>query len=140
MCIIPTTAKEGNLDSFLELLITELAQLEHKGMNVLCDDNQVRHFKARLILATGDSPGTASLAHHGGHQSKCGCRICIEQSVRVESAKSVERRKAGDAEGVRPGYGQYYPGDISLSPLREKVDYQQGNSVSEGYKRYIIML
>ena len=72
VAIIPTASRDGNLDSFLAPLVQEMKELETAGIDVLCDDGEEHHYKAHLIMATGDIPGCASLCHHNGHMSYFG--------------------------------------------------------------------
>ena len=60
--------------------------LETEGMHIVCDDGVTRTITVHLVIASGDCPGIASVIHHGGHQSKFGCRICLIASERCESS------------------------------------------------------
>ncbi|KAG2211979.1 hypothetical protein INT45_014171 [Circinella minor] len=127
LAIIPTASRAGNLDSFLAPVIEELKQLETVGIDVVCDDKEIHNYKARLVLAMGDIPGVASLAHYAGHMSIYGCRICLIKSERLESTQSYERRSNNPQAHI--GYGRYFPGSQDLDPSRSISDFEEGDPI-----------
>jgi hypothetical protein len=63
--ILPGPNYPKNIDTFLKQIIDEFYLLSTKGMLVQKDGIEVCRAKVNLVMATGDIPAVADLAHHG---------------------------------------------------------------------------
>lgn len=106
LAILPGPNSPKDLDSFLKPIIDEFKDLSNHGLVVRKNGNVICQSKVNLVIATGDIPAAASLAHHSGHMSKNGCRLCRIVTERVNS-----RTCYLDATAA----------------MREKSDYTSGN-------------
>ncbi|OAD71978.1 C2H2-type zinc finger transcription factor [Phycomyces blakesleeanus NRRL 1555(-)] len=72
----PIHQKPTHLDSFLIPIINELRDLEAHGLVVKHNGVELCRSKVYLLLASGDIPAVADMAHIGSHTSLFGCRFC----------------------------------------------------------------
>ena len=84
--IIPGPKKPKYLMSFLKPIFDEISELNRRGFVVKKNDGVVYSGKVHLMCLTGDIPGIAAMMNHGGHQSRCGCRICLSAGERINNA------------------------------------------------------
>ena len=104
--ILPGPNAPKDLDSFLKPIVEEFKDLSNHGLVIRRNGREVCQAKVNLVIATGDIPAAASLAHHTGHMSKNGCRFCRIVTERVD------RRTC------------YLEVD---APLRDKTDFLEGS-------------
>ncbi|KAG2191063.1 hypothetical protein INT47_012048, partial [Mucor saturninus] len=107
LAILPGPNSPKNLDSFLRPIVEEFKDLSNHGLVIRRHGNVICKSKVNLVIATGDIPAAASLAHHSGHMSTNGCRLCRIVTKRVNSRTCYL--------------------DINAS-LREKTDFTSGSS------------
>ena len=85
LAIMPGPNSPKDLDSFLQPIVDEFKDLSRHGLVVKRNGEVICKSKINLVIATGDIPAAASLAHHSGHMSKNGCRLCRIVTQRVDS-------------------------------------------------------
>ena len=107
LAVLPGPNAPKDLDSFLKPIVDEFKDLTNHGLLIRRNGREVCDARVNLVIATGDIPAAASLAHHTGHMSKNGCRFCRIITKRVNS---------------RTCYLEVDP------PLREKSDFISGSS------------
>ena len=71
--------------------------------------------KVHLMMATGDMPAVAQMAHVCSHAGRFGCRICEVKGVHPDNVSS----------------GMYFLDKDA--PLRPKQDFLNGNEVNTLY-------
>jgi hypothetical protein len=76
LAILPGPNNPKYIDTFLQPIIDEFNNLSTKGLLVQKDGIDICHARVHLVMATGDLPAAAELAHHDGHMATFGCRIC----------------------------------------------------------------
>lgn len=72
------------LYTYLTPIVRELEELSTKGMIVFADEREVCRAKVYLVMATGDLPASAELAHHKTSVAHFGCRICRTETTTVD--------------------------------------------------------
>ena len=107
LAIIPGPNNPHDLDSFLQPLADEFKDLSDHGIVVRRNGKEICRAKVNLVIATGDIPAAASLAHHSGHMSNDGCRFC-----RIVTQTKNHRRCFLDTN----------------APMRDKTDFIDGNT------------
>lgn len=113
LAVIAGEMKTEDLDSFLAPIISELKDLSEHGMVVKKNNREVIcRCEVHLMLATGDMPAVAKMAHVSTHAGKYGCRICEVQGQKPDNSSS----------------GMYFV--EKDAPLRPKEDFLTGNIVS----------
>jgi hypothetical protein len=85
LAILPGPNYPKYIDTFLQPIIDEFHTLSTKGMLVQKDGIDFCRAKVNLVMATGDIPAAADLAHHSGHMAAYGCRICRIKTERHNS-------------------------------------------------------
>ncbi|OAD80872.1 hypothetical protein PHYBLDRAFT_138425 [Phycomyces blakesleeanus NRRL 1555(-)] len=112
----PIHQKPTHLDSFLIPIINELRDLEAHGLVVKHNGVELCRSKVYLLLASGNIPAVADMAHIGSHTSLFGCRFC-----KTKGKCPTNRR-----------HGMYFD-DIStwLRPLK---DFKVGNPSKNIYQ------
>lgn len=93
-------------------IIDEIKHLSDHGIIVKNNNQEISRSKVHLLLASGDLPAVAQMAHLGSHNCTFGCRIC--ETI----GKSADNRS----------HGMYF--EDSNAPLRPKDDFLFGNPVS----------
>lgn len=107
LAILPGPKSPKDLDSFLMPIVDEFRDLSNHGLLIRRNGTVICESKVNLVIATGDIPAAASLAHHSGHMSKNGCRLCRVVTVRFNSRTC------------------YLDTD---APMRDKTDFTTGSS------------
>ncbi|KAG2191773.1 hypothetical protein INT47_000262 [Mucor saturninus] len=107
LAILPGPNTPKDLDFFLQPIVDEFRDLSNHGLVIRRNGDVVCKSKVNLVIATGDIPAAASLAHHSGHMSTNGCRLCRIVTKRVNSRTCYL--------------------DTTAS-LREKADFTTGSS------------
>jgi hypothetical protein len=80
LAVIASSKKPKDLDSFLAPIITELKDLATHGILVRRNNREeICRAKVHLMLAAGDMPAVAQMAHVSSHSGRFGCRICEVQ-------------------------------------------------------------
>lgn len=119
LAVLPGPKKPAHLDSFLLPIINEIKDLERHGLIVKRNGVEICRSKVHLLLASGDIPAVADMAHFGSHSCKFGCRICEAMGKRPDNRSN----------------GMYF--EDSAAPLRPLEDFKTGNPVSMNIsKRY----
>ncbi|OAD79358.1 hypothetical protein PHYBLDRAFT_58409 [Phycomyces blakesleeanus NRRL 1555(-)] len=116
LAILPGPKKPTHLDSFLISIINELQDLEAHDLVVKHNGVELCRFKVYLLLASGNIPAVADMAHIGSHTSLFGCRFC-------------------ETKGKCPTnrwHGMYFD-DISAQ-LRPLEDFKVGNPLKNIYQ------
>mgnify|MGYP003538378777 CR=1 FL=1 len=85
LAILPGPNSPKDLDSFLKPIVDEFRDLSIQGLVVKKNGTVVSRSRVNLVIATGDIPAAASLAHHAGHMSTNGCRFCRIKTKRIDS-------------------------------------------------------
>ncbi|OAD66599.1 C2H2-type zinc finger transcription factor [Phycomyces blakesleeanus NRRL 1555(-)] len=116
LAILPGPKKPTHLDSFLIPIINELQDLEAHGLVVKHNRVELCRSKVYLLLASGDIPAVADMAHIGSHTSLFGCRFCETKG------KCPTNRR----------HGMYFD-DISAR-LRPLEDFKVGNPSKNIYQ------
>ncbi|OAD81231.1 hypothetical protein PHYBLDRAFT_73842 [Phycomyces blakesleeanus NRRL 1555(-)] len=116
LAILPGPKKPTHLDSFLILIINELRDLKAHGLVVKHNGVELYRSKVYLLLAFGDIPAVADMAHIGSHTSLFGCRFC-----EIKGKCPTNRR-----------HGMYFD-DISAW-LRPLEDFKVGNPSKNIYQ------
>lgn len=109
LCVLPGPRSPADYDTFLLPIVSELKDLEAKGLTIQIENGDYITFKVYLLCATGDIPAVTSISKHAGHVSSTSCRICKEKAV-----------KYGRGRYTLPNH----------SDLRDTQDYTYGNIVS----------
>jgi hypothetical protein len=76
LAILPGPNNPKYIDTFLKPIVDEFYDLSTKGLIVKKDGVEICRARVHLVMATGDLPASAELAHHDGHMATFGCRIC----------------------------------------------------------------
>ncbi len=76
LAILPGPNKPSDMDSFLRPIVDELNDLSSNGLIVRRNHQEVCRAKVYLMMASGDIPAVADMAHVAPHTSRHGCRIC----------------------------------------------------------------
>ncbi|KAG2211938.1 hypothetical protein INT47_004625 [Mucor saturninus] len=114
--ILPGPKKPTHLDSFLRPIIDELKDSETHGLVVKRGVIDICGSKIYLLLASGDIPAVADMAHIGSHSSTYNCRFCKSKG------RSPDNKS----------HGKYF--DDSSAPLRPLQDYMTGNPIKNIYQ------
>ncbi|KAG2204467.1 hypothetical protein INT47_005258 [Mucor saturninus] len=69
LAILPGPNSPKILDSFLRPIVEEFKDLSNHGLVIRRHGNVICKSKINLVIATGDIPAAASLAHNSGHMS-----------------------------------------------------------------------
>ena len=85
LAILPGPKSPKDLDSFLKPIVNEFKDLSKHGLLIRRNGQEVCRSRVNLVIATGDIPAAASLAHHARHMSRNGCRFCRIETIRVDS-------------------------------------------------------
>lgn len=107
LAILPGPKSPKDLDSFLRPIVEEFKDLSNYGLVVRRNGNEICQAKVNLVIAKGDIPAAASLAHHSGHMSLNGCRLC-----RIITQRNNSRTCYLDVD----------------APMRDKTDFTNANS------------
>ncbi|OAD65296.1 hypothetical protein PHYBLDRAFT_176214 [Phycomyces blakesleeanus NRRL 1555(-)] len=97
-------------------IISEIKDLEVHGLVIKSNGVEVFRAKIHLLLASGDIPAVADMAHIGSHASLFGCQICKTKG------KAPDNRR----------YGMYL--EDSSAPLRPLEDFKTGNPIKNIYQ------
>ncbi|OAD77052.1 C2H2-type zinc finger transcription factor [Phycomyces blakesleeanus NRRL 1555(-)] len=116
LAILSGPKKPTHLDSFLILIINELRDLEAHGLVVKHNGVELCRSKVYLLLASGNIPAVADMAHIGSHTSLFGCRFWETKG------KCPTNRR----------HGMYFD-DISAR-LRPLEDFKVGNPSKNIYQ------
>ena len=111
LAVLPGHKKPVDIDSFLRPIVDEFNDLATNGLLVKRSQREICRAKVYLMMASGDIPAVAAMAHLPSHTHKYGCRIC----------EVVGEHGSG-------GHGMYFAEtDADLRPLS---DFSRGNHVS----------
>ena len=108
LAIIPGPHNPKDLDSIIKPIVQEFQDIGSDGIVVKRNGIEVCRAKVNLVIATGDMPAAASLAHHSGHTTICGgCRFCRIDTQRLNSRNCFLDTNA---------------------PMRDKSDFVEGDT------------